>query len=633
MTSVRPAAVDPKATYDEEEEEWVLEPSHSRDWTGVARRWREDGTLLSELTYSSGVAHTRRFFHSDGAIGGEEFRDEATGQLVRRCRYAPNGESDLEFPSGGLDQRIVKTEYRYGPHGYLSSFTGWDAQGTVISEEELDRALDGSTNQRSYASLEVAAAEWNEKGEAFYADINAHILAHFVDDESTDDDDDDIGHDDEGHDDDDDDDDHPMDQRGHMERFVLDALAEANEHGRGASFRETFSPSFEPFCDAVWEGLGQHVRKVCALEDGALATVGTRVFRVTLDAIEAQPGPVAFGASRDKRFFAKCGPEAVTIHEGWNGAVLRSFAYPTDYGPQLEGLLPPEAMAPLADPHTLGIHDVVVGNDGRFAVLACRHGIFILEEPRTHPLFPDPDLVKAALEDLESQEERDRYVIEVEDPRAAVSAQEEMLIISGQFGPCEPIRRAVALGRAAPDRALQLSIKYDDTWSSGPVGPTVFHSNGEHVVVSMVEHQPSFFGMGGGTESQVITAPASAALAAKDGLLDGYEGLVMLRSDEIQAACEFEDRFLVGMADCYLWLQDIDVNTQKFVFVGARGIVGVITSVDVSPDQKTIYVATDFGTVQRFATQDEPGRGFITNLALRDERRYLFLDTFEPMLW
>ena len=278
----------------------------------------------------------------------------------------------------------------------------------------------------------------------------------------------------------------------------------------------------------------------------------------------------------------------------------------------------------------LRIADVLVGNDGGFVVLVTERGIFLLQPTATRLLFPPPEATRCAkgIPDVIGDTEggASAFDLTVNQPRAALSLDEATLVLSGDYGPYDPVRVAYVFGARHGDGAYT----QEDTWGSGPWTPSHFHSNGKHYLAGMVERKRGFFGADGSTESLVFTFDTAYVREQKTSLLEGARTHSM-RSAELTAVTELEDRFLIGMTDSYVWSQGINENTQQYLFCGLDGTYGEITCLEVSESE--IFVGTNYGAVWRLSLSDKAGEGFITNMNLRDERRYLFLDTFRPMIW
>ena len=498
------------ATFDDDDEVWVLAPTNADgDRHGIERRWRTRGTLMEESEWSRGRYLRRKLLHPDGSVARETLFDPATGLMTVDTLWHTDAETDIQLGRGGLDPRIRKVEYKQDAHGYLLEWTGWDADGTQVAHEAVNRSFDRRTEQTEYASLEEAASEWNAKGAAFYEALNAYVeKINSQEDE----------------DEDEDEDEEPTDERGHMERFVLRALEKLNAEGRGHEARKLFSPSFEPFSETLWSELGRPVRKLCALDDLVVAWVGDEVYTISGDTIRLEPGVRSFGVSKDKRFFAKGYDDRIVISRGLRGETVKVFAYPQSYGPEVMRRLPRLTTKVFQTPRRLDVLDLVVPRSGELVVLVTRYGVFLREEGGGRLLLPDVDALGAVLEEAGDGE----LELDITPAHAALSPDDAVLAVSGQWGNESPTRYGFVLG--GPDRIQRL-------------------------------------------------------------------------------------------------------HTDAFVFVGASGTWTDILSLDVTPDGKQILVGTNAGTIWRLSVADERGRGFLTNMNLKDERRYLFLRSFAPMIW
>lgn len=610
------------AIWDNDDEQWVLPaPRDERGrLDGVRKVWREDGSLFEEAKSEAGREVYLRRYHPDGVLAFERLFDQR-GMPVSNLNVASGGETDLKFPNRGLDPSIVKTMYVYSAHGYIEEWTGWNEAGAIVASERPNRSLDGATPQTTYASVEEASAEWNRLGAVFYQGLNAFIGKHYVG----------VDGDAESEESDQEEDaDAPEDGRAHMERYVLEAVEALNKEGRAARARELFHPAFEPISDAVWGSLGQRIQRVAFVAGAVLVQAGDVVARVVGEQIAIIEGCFAFGVSRDRKLVAVLGDAGVEVRRGLDGAFVRRFDYPKSYEEQL-GAMP--TLAGPVHPHDWTFNEVIVANDGRFVVISTDRGVFVLGEHGAKLVFPRHE----AMAKMAAEQEPEKFVPAIRDPRAALSLDETVLVVSGRWDTAEDFTsERYLLDLDAQGRVL--GERQHDTFH-GPFGPAHFHSNGAHFLLTMVEPPQRNFFSSSPAESYVFTLDAKRVLGDRDGLLENQPGTHSMRSDVVHSAGELDDQFLVGMGDCYLWVQGINANTQQFVFLGGRGQLGGVTAVDFDPETRELLAGTEFGAVWRLQVPttlqrlEQPSDRFLTNLNVTDQRRYLFLKTYAPMVW
>jgi hypothetical protein len=583
---VRPATVPQGARFDDGDEIWILESKDARGvLEGMTRRWRSSGALIEEITYADGKPVLERHYHPDGTLGFERQYDPKTHFPRYQTRYASAGETDLRFPRGGLAPEVMRARYDYDPHGYLVEFTGWDAQGKVVAQEAPRRSLDGRTEQTTYASFEEASREWNEKGRAYYAALN-HFVAEINKPEPPDDLE------------------CPDDERGHMEMYVLHAIERLNREGRVAEIRRLFEPSFEPICGAVWGNLGKRVHKVGVLPDRIVVNAGDEVYSIVGDEVAREEAMIRFGLSKNRAFMALCYDDRIDVVDIAAHKVVRTFAPPTAPGVPA-GLL------------ALEVTTVLVSGDGLFVILGGPRGIFVLRPDRAAVmLLPNEQHLQD--EDVKEHLARTGKLPDLEQAQAAIREDDRVVVVSGQFESYRPQRTSYAV-----DAQLGFTNAQDDVHEGGFL-PSHYHSDGQSYLL----------GVGNGDESMILTLSREFVDAQEDKLLENYEGSFSARSATLGAVWELGSEFVIGMSDCYVWRQAVNQNTQDFVYVGCGGEVGDVTSIDVTPDGRELIVGTNFGAVWRLGLNG-PSRptGFLTNMKVVDLRRYLFLQSFQPLVW
>lgn len=592
----RPKTVHPQARYLEDDEMWMFEPRNAKGQReGVAMHWRPDGSLREEYTYVGDELLKHRMFHNDGSIAAERLFDPKNFAHLSNTFYLPKGESDVSVPSRGLDPRIVKTCYANDEHENNVRFTGWDQAGAVISDEMHHRSLDMRVVQKQYASIEEASQEWNEKGKRYYQELN-RFIAEIHSEAGTEMEE-------------------PEDERAEMQRLVLGQLEMLNKAGRGREARSIFAPSFEPFCESLWERQGRMIRTVAAFTDQVWVNADNEVFAIKGDQIAKVDGALRFGVSKNKRFLANCYADRVDVLDLQSGALVRRFPYPTSFG-TFEGVDPKVfTRQPFLCVENLGIEKVVVSNAGTFVVLATNSGVFLMRPERAPTMvFPAAPTVLEAVRAHKGED----FGVTVDRPDAALREDDRVLVVSGHFQPYAPTRYAMTV-------ANDLSATYTTTDENDEgFGPTVYHANGKHCLVTLPDDEG---------ETAVATLPRTYVDAQKQSLMDAYKGTVSMRTSRVEAACEFKGEFMLGMSDCYVWRQAIDENSQDHVYVGRGGVGPIVRSMDVTPDQQEILLGTSYGAVWRLRVTQTRGQGFVTNMNLADQARYLFLRTYAPMVW
>ncbi len=162
----------------------------------------------------------------------------------------------------------------------------------------------------------------------------------------------------------------PEETRSDMAEYVLEQLEVFNREGKQQEFRDLFPPDNDPLMDVLrQEYRWEQIRKVAYLSDGRiLAKFGTYaqeqgVYLINGDQLSLVEEVIGFGASLDKKYYAKVYSDKITLHEGWDGTVTKILALPDGFS--LDDLL---------------FDSVEVFKSGDQIVLVTHYGIFLIDE-------------------------------------------------------------------------------------------------------------------------------------------------------------------------------------------------------------------------------------------------------------
>lgn len=162
----------------------------------------------------------------------------------------------------------------------------------------------------------------------------------------------------------------PEETRSDMAEYVLEQLEVFNREGKQQEFRDLFPPDNDPLMDVLrQEYRWEQIRKVAYLSDGRiLAKFGTYaqeqgVYLIDGESITLIDEIIGFGASLDKKYYAKVYLDKITLHEGWDGVETKAFSLPDGFSTS-----------------DLCFDSIEVFKNGKQVVLVTHYGVFLIDE-------------------------------------------------------------------------------------------------------------------------------------------------------------------------------------------------------------------------------------------------------------
>ncbi|OXG07142.1 hypothetical protein BC749_102895 [Flavobacterium araucananum] len=412
----------------------------------------------------------------------------------------------------------------------------------------------------------------------------------------------------------------PEEPRKDMSEYVLEQLIEHNKNGQHKEFRELFPADNDPLSDVLDDSKWYKVRKVAILDDNRIiAKIGDYyewqgVYTIQDDKITLLDDLIGFGFSEDKKYFAKVYNTKIEIHEGWDGAIVSTLDLPEN-----------------ATLKQLQYESINVFSTGKQVVLTTYCGIFVINEDGFELIHGglDTDYEDDEDEDEDDEDENDDEDDEDDEeskykflyyPHAALSPDDKYITVGSQ--------------NSSHIVLMQQDQKWEETANIEQ------RSSYPNIACFNYKFQPPLLALGSCHFSH------SATLGV---LVDQIEGLKASGYDmDSEALFVVDNRrwifsmypsasgFYLGSNDGYLWLKVSDEKSH-YIHIG-----GTIMSIDVAPDRQHIVVGTASGQVVLLRWQNtDPVENkniridpyLITNLPVIDEKRYLFMNGNEPLIW
>ncbi|WP_118972808.1 toxin-antitoxin system YwqK family antitoxin [Taibaiella koreensis] len=628
LNPAKKGTISDKAIFNVDNQEWEEINTNEQGIShGLSKWWRPDGSLLEEHDYDNGLRKYIKKFHPSGNPAQELIHQNGSLLLKSQIHIDEPG-TDIPFQGGKKDDRIMKKEYVHDEHGFMIAWKTWDAAGNLLLEEALNMNMKGNVVQTTYDSIEEASEVWNEKGKAYYKALNTYIDQFYIPEHEEIED-------------------LPKEERTDMEKQVIHEISRLNQSGQADKARELFQPAFEPFSDSFWLAFGNEVKKIIAFENHSYAVVKDTVYKLAGNDISLEEGLIFIGASKDKAFIIKCFEDRMEVLNAATYELQFTANYPGDYGVRLMEQYPDLNTAVFKNPKLLSIRDVSLACNNERIILTTLEGTYVISSARASLVFPFHELMEFFIND----EDPGTFRLALNYNHTAISVDGRYALFNTQKGK-ESAKMQTVIITSTADGYQFNHEKIDSAGVYFDFVQMLFHSNGENLLVSRYEIPVQSYWGNGGDTTEVMTLNTSCIEDKHDALLghitpgdenNDEEGNkeettgspISIRTTKLKAVTEYKDHFIIGMSDKYVWIQEINKNTQKYIYVGGEGQFGSVTSIDMNPDQTRLYVATDFGAVLCFSflPETERGEGIITNMNVKDEKRYLFLNSFEPMAW
>ncbi|MCF6297864.1 MAG: hypothetical protein L3J08_07770 [Flavobacteriaceae bacterium] len=599
------------AIWNEEYQEWEKGEFKDENRDGNWKSWNTEGVLSNEMNYENNRRTEEKYYFPNGEIS---YLVKYNNFGAYKYRFIQESEEyeNQHFPSGQTNEKIITLEYNYNNRGYMTNWKGLDANGNVIEENEMYHNLDNRFPQTKFETLEEASIIWNTKGKTFYKEMSRWLGQYY--DENSDVDENEP---------------EPVDERSDMERVVLGAIEKFNEVGTPEKARELFMPSYEPISEYVWNNLGKPVQKVVAIdENNLIVKVNHKVYFISDNKISNQDELNNFGVSKDKKYYAKCYNDKIEVTEGWSGGVISTHTYPTSYGDEMKAIYPALTTDSFANVKHLKIEDVKVFANGQKVLLITAEGVYVLSESEPKLLYPQHDKMIALISNFSEKTggELEKYLfsINMEYVNADISIDDKFIVIGGKMP--SPIYAGTCIYKNS-DNSFEL-VKYAEQDSMFSI-QNQFHSNGK----DMLHGACMYASIGTNWSKDISNTTFRMNVADIDNgalELDNFAGGYRQAPGVVSSVSPYdEDSFALGMSDDgYIWVNNSDSSLKGYLFVGGR-----IVAMDKTLDGKYLFVATNQGQVIKFEIGTEKGENLITNLNIVDQKRFLFFNGYEPLVW
>jgi antitoxin component YwqK of YwqJK toxin-antitoxin module len=609
INPTKTSSIPDDADWDEDRQVWKLgnyDDNNEKD--GTWTYWDTDGDKCEEEQYENGNISEVVTFHPDGTAASI-VKYDANAMTMYRSTIDSENDTHHEFPNG-LTEGVFKLEYFYDTHGYMTNWKGLANDGTLIENHDLNLSLDNRVQQTHFNSLEEASKVWNEKGNSYYASIN-RWLGQFYEENSG------VSENEP----------EPIDDRNDMEKTVLLAIEKLNKDSEPEKARALFAPSHDAINKHVWEHLGKPVQKILAIDsETTLAKIGNEIYYIHKNEISLQQNTIAFGASKDKKYIAVANKDNIIVTLGWNGDKVAIFNYPTNYGAQFQEKYAHLFTDTFTSVEKLGIQEIKVFNNGEKVLLIATEGVYVLESNTTLLLYPHhhklDEIVVAFSSSISGNIGDYIFNLNLSYINADISIDDTFIVVGGKIP--SPIHAGTCIFKH--EDSNWTLVKYAEQKSMFSI-QNQFHTNGKDML-----HAACMYAAIGTNWSDTIknTTFRMDMNSLNDGNieLDDFAGGYRQANGLVLSASPFGDGFILGGTDGYLWWCGDGTELKGYLHVG-----GSVTSIDTTANEKHLIVGTSQGQIIKYDIIGERGKGIITNMNIRDVKRYLFFKTFEPMVW
>ncbi|NHZ63064.1 hypothetical protein [Massilia genomosp. 1] len=391
-----------------------------------------------------------------------------------------------------------------------------------------------------------------------------------------------------------------MPPMAHLLPHWLEALQEVNQPGKDQAahdaFRQAWPPAHAPLADLL-DAQGIKSSELLLLDDGSMLLRAGAPY---------QDGPVLhlqgatctdvegidfIGRCPQRRYFATCNDEGVTVTDGWLGPKVVELAWPTGHEDLPEGM-EGEDLEDRPRPTRL-----IPFPDGQRVLLVSSVGIYVLAAGGARRLWPTAESL-----------EEDGLPVRLDMEHGAISPDGKWIAVGGQDGAHQVF-----------DAQLNMVS------SIGPVG-----------------EYPHYAAFSGDSQMAIFNAchfyeGATLAVDVKDfpGLdTDFYNDdprtPTVQEGARVYAAVHRQGEFIVGDAQGYLRAFGPTGRKHWHHFVGST-----VMAMDISADGNTLVVSTCAGfisTIRLDAGKAAPWQ--IGSGGHRELQRWLFWASFgRPLLW
>jgi WD40 repeat protein len=434
----------------------------------------------------------------------------------------------------------------------------------------------------------------------------------------------------------------PEETRKDMAEYVLEKLAEYNAAGKQEEFRALFPPDHDPF---DWDKLHPAcISQVTILDDGRIiATINQWyqnrfIYQIENNTFKHIENIILFGKSFDKKYFAKVYADRIDITEGWDGNIISTHFPPLNYGLDFKKSYP-NLTYKLKDMDfaSLQIQSICVSPDGLKVYVGCALGIFEINQNES--FFFDTENYRAI--DSENYNFDEAFEFKLQYPHIDISPDGQYVVAGSQNSAhlvyCQTEAGWDVCTTVEPRSSYPNFAKYNYTIQDDG------KKNGGRQVLLCSCH----FG-----RSASIALPLNNI---NPGLkLSGYNADKELNYIEdrkwIFSAGLYPWGYGLGANDGYIWFRDFVGFQFGYLHVG-----GTVMDIDISSDRKKMAVASFSGQIiiydcterydwahgknifrgKHFKNESEVRKDpfGITNSSFKDEKRYLLLYGYDPLVW
>jgi hypothetical protein len=570
-------------------------------------RYHIDGTYSQKGTYKNGVQHGT-FYYQDS-------ENETTENCIPP--QAPEGTFRMTY------------EYDNGQFVSAQFFTlegvEMDRYGNIAGEEvdDEDESEEVITNTE-FASVEEASRRWIAEGKTYKDSINDWLDIIYIDEQnpSTE---------------------CPEETRKDMSSYVINQIGKFNDEKKFDELRQLFPPDNDPM---NWENLTSCVTQVAILTDNRIVVTINQWYQerwmyiINENDIQLiEENMFMFGKSYDKKYFAKAYPDKIVVTEGWEGKTINTFYPPKDYGSDFKTKFPNvETALDKMNFADFKIEQIVVFPSGNSIAIASQVGVFVINANDYQYIHAGYDIeisVEEYLENLDSEEDSEKFSFSNSYPHVDVSPDEEYLVAGNQNSQHLIFKKEngifIEAGTIEPRSSYPNLAKFN----------AKIADNGEKNEGPQLLLCSCHFG-----QSASISLPIKNITPNFEA--SGYEADDVLNyvddSKWVFAAGNYGWGWALGTNDGYIWFKHFGGYQYGYLHVG-----GTVMDIDFSEDRKHMLVASYSGQVIKYNCDEIFGDSLfrskenkqekrkdtyaITNTAYKDVKRYLFWNGFNPMVW
>lgn len=599
----RPESVDEAAVFNEEHNEYQLEQHNEfGEPIGTHKYWRANGAIFEELEYKNGSKISQRQFHPSGNLAVEFLYQPNCTTFTSRV-LIDEANSDIEFNRNGLADNVVKKEYLFDNLGFMIAWKGFDANGKVVVEEEINVNTSGRIPQLDFDSVEEASTSWNNRGEQFFKDMNHFVDQYYVE-----------GHPEVSYE--------PQDERVDMEKYMIHQIIKMNKAGQMNELHEQFKPSINAFSNEFWMSSGKNVSNVVATNDATYVTLENEVYKMTDDGYELVKNAMYVGISKSQKHLLFCENEGVIVREISTGNISFSLKYPTTYGEAIANEVPHLNNKALASTDQLGISGVELCFDEKAIVLATKRGTFILNQNDSKCIFP-------TVEQLKHEVGQNDSVLSLVNNYCSISATGDYLNCTAAF---------------KSGHEYTSVFKIDSTTNEAKCFRTDVEQN-MYITTSIFDHNNSLIqgrfqgpdGYGRGDVTYLLGIPENSFNSEGEGIVTDETPSLFNFMGEVQQLAYWQDQLYSATSKKYIWSNFVPGSEGgvNYCFLGGDLNYGKVSSMSVSPDGKSMVIATNYGCVFKFSPSEEmeARKNHVSNMNVSSDKLFLFLHGESPLIW